>query len=132
MTQAVTRKNGAQTQVDKGAPVRRQVTYTPPVDIVELPEKLVLTIDMPGVRSQDVEINFERGELTVFGKRQLPEPKGQWLVEEIEAGDYYRAFLISQDVAADKISAELKNGVLTIHLPRVEAAQPRKISVKGQ
>jgi HSP20 family molecular chaperone IbpA len=132
MTQAVTRKNGSGTQVEKGAPVRRQVTYTPPVDIVELPEKLVLTIDMPGVRSQDVEINFERGELTVFGKRPLPEHKGQWLVEEIEAGDYYRAFLISQDVAADKISAELKNGVLTIHLPRVEAAQPRKISVKGQ
>jgi HSP20 family molecular chaperone IbpA len=102
------------------------------VDIVELPDKLVLTIDMPGVRSQDVEINFERGELTVFGKRQPVEPKGQWLVQEIEAGNYYRAFLISQDVAADKISAELKNGVLTIHLPRIEAAQPRKISVKGQ
>ena len=67
-----------------------------------------------------------------FGKRQPSEHKGQWLVEEIEAGDYYRAFLISQDVAADKISAELKCGVLTIHLPRVEAAQPRKISVKGQ
>jgi HSP20 family molecular chaperone IbpA len=102
------------------------------VDIVEFPDKLVLTLDMPGVRSQDVEINFERGELTVFGKRQPSEHKGQWLVEEIEAGDFYRAFLISQDVAADKISAELKSGVLTIHLPRVEAAQPRKITVKGQ
>jgi HSP20 family protein len=133
MSQTVTtRKNGSQTQVEKTSPVRRQVTYTPPVDIVELPEELVLTIDMPGVRSQDVEINFERGELTVFGKRQPAQYKGQWLVEEIEAGDYYRAFLISQDVAADKISADLKNGVLTIHLPRVEATQPRKISVKGQ
>jgi HSP20 family protein len=99
---------------------------------VELPDKLVLTLDMPGVRSQDVEINFERGELTVYGKRQPSEHKGQWLVEEFEAGDYYRAFLISQDVAADKISAELKNGVLTVFLPRIEAAQPRKISVKGQ
>jgi HSP20 family protein len=53
-------------------------------------------------------------------------------VEEVEVGDYYRAFLISQDVAADKISAELKHGVLTIHLPRAEAALPRKIAVKGQ
>ncbi len=132
MSQTVARKNGSQTQVEKTGPVRRQVTFTPPVDIVELPTELVLTIDMPGVRSQDVEINFERGELTVFGKRQPFEHKGQWLVEEVEAGDYYRAFLISQDVAADKISADLKNGVLTIHLPRIEAAQPRKISVKGQ
>ena len=131
MTQAMTRNNGAQTQMEKATPVRRPVTYTPPVDIVELPEKLVLTIDMPGVRSEDVEISFERGELTVFGKRQPVEHNGQWLVEEIEAGNYYRAFLISQEVAADKISAELKNGVLTIHLPRIEAAQPRKITVKG-
>ncbi len=132
MSQTVTRKNGSQTQADKASPVRRQVTFTPPVDIVELPTELVLTLDMPGVRSQDVEINFERGELTVFGTRQPAEQKGQWLVEEIEAGDYWRAFLISQDVAGDKISAELKSGVLTIHLPRTEAAQPRKISVKGQ
>jgi HSP20 family protein len=132
MSQTVAKRNGSQTQAEKTSPVRRQVMYTPPVDIVELPTELVLTLDMPGVRSQDVEINFERGELTVFGKRQPFEHKGQWLVEEIEAGDYYRAFLISQDVAADKINAELKSGVLTIHLPRVEAAQPRKISVKGQ
>jgi HSP20 family molecular chaperone IbpA len=132
MTQSVTRKNGVQSQMEKATPSRRQVVYTPPVDIVELPEKLLLTIDMPGVRSQDVAINFERGELTVFGKRQPARHEGQWLVEEVQVGDYYRAFLISQDVAADKIDAELKNGVLTVHLPRVEAAQPRKISVKGQ
>jgi HSP20 family protein len=131
MTNTLTKKNGSQ-QVQQPAPTARRVVYTPRVDILELPEKLVLTLDMPGVRPEDVEINFERGELTVAGKRQPVEHKGQWLVEEVETGDFYRAFLISQDVAADKISAELKNGVLTVHLPRVEAALPRKISVKGQ
>jgi HSP20 family protein len=79
-----------------------------------------------------VDVNFERGELTVSGKRQLPaDLPGRSLVEEFAAGDYYRAFLISQDVAADRITAELKHGVLTVQLPRSEAALPRKVAVKG-
>jgi HSP20 family protein len=125
-------KKGA-SQAEKATPVvqQRRLRFTPQVDILELPEELVLTLDMPGVKANDVEIQFERGELAVHGKRQPVERKGQWLVEEVEFGDYYRAFLISQDVAADKISAELKNGVLTIHLPRAEAALPKRISVKG-
>ena len=130
MSNVVTKKNGA--QAEKVAPVERRVTYTPAVDILELPTELVLMLDMPGVKPADVEINFERGELTVQGKRQRGECKGECLVEEVEVGDYYRAFLISHDVAADKVGAELKNGVLTIHLPRTEAALPRRIAVKGQ
>jgi len=130
MSNAVARANGNQTE--KAAPVVRTVTYTPAVDILELPEKLVLKLDLPGVQPDDVVVNFERGELTVQGKRPRPERKGQCLVEEVEVGDYYRAFLISQDVAADKIVAELKHGVLTVSLPRAEAALPRRITVKGQ
>jgi HSP20 family protein len=130
MSDTAVKKAGPQ-QAEKAVPVRR-VRYTPQVDILELPEEMVLTLDMPGVKPDDVEIHFERGELSVHGKRDPFPRKGQWLVEEVEAGDYYRAFLISQDVAADKISAELKNGVLTVHLPRAEAAMPRRITVKGQ
>jgi len=75
MTNTLTKKNGSQ-QVQQPAPTARRVVYTPRVDILELPEKLVLTLDMPGVRPEDVEINFERGELTVAGKRQPVEHKG--------------------------------------------------------
>jgi HSP20 family protein len=130
MSETVTKKNTSG-QVEKAAPVQRRVRFTPQVDILELPEELVLKLDMPGLKPTDLEINFERGELTVHGKRQPVERKGQWLVEEVEFGDYYRAFLISQDVAADKISAEMKNGVLTIRLPHAEEAKPRRIAVKG-
>jgi HSP20 family protein len=115
----------------KPGPLPRRLTFTPQVDILELPSELVLQVDMPGARSEDVEVHFERGELTVHGKRQALPRSGRCLVEEFEVGDFYRAFLISQDIAADKINAELKNGVLTVHLPRAEAAQPRRISVKG-
>jgi len=107
-----------------------RVVYTPQVDILELPEEMVLQLDVPGVKVDDIEIHFERGELAVRGKRQRTARPGRGLVEEYEPGDFYRAFLISQDVAADKITAELKHGVLTVHLPRQEAAKPRKVEVK--
>jgi len=128
MTNVATKKNGATETV---APVERRVRFTPAVDILELPEELVLMLDMPGVKPADVEVNFERGELTVEGKRERVARKGQCLVEEVEVGDYYRAFLISQDLAVDKINAELKNGVLTVHLPHTDNALPRRIAVKG-
>jgi HSP20 family protein len=130
MSNVATRNNDNRTE--RAQPAGRGVTYTPAVDILELPEKLVLMLDLPGVKPEDVTVDFERGELTVQGKRQRPQRQGQCLVEEVEVGDYYRAFLISQDVAADKISAELKHGVLTVTLPRAEAALPRRITVKGQ
>jgi HSP20 family protein len=130
MNNVATKKDG--NQVEKAAPFERRVTYTPAVDILELPEELVLMLDVPGVKPDGVEVHFERGELTVQGKRTCAERQGQCLLEEVEVGDYWRAFLISQDVAADKINAELKNGVLTVHLPRSEAALPRRIAVKGQ
>jgi len=110
---------------------QRRVTFTPQVDILELPDELVLLVDLPGVKSDGVNIHFERGELTLHAYRDTAEKQGHRLVEEFEAGDFYRAFLISQDVAADKISAELKNGVLSIRLPKAVAAQPRRIAVKG-
>jgi len=124
--------NGGVAEKEAARPaVQRRVTYTPQVDILEQPEGLVLFLDMPGVKPENVEINFERGELVVRGPREPLPRKGKPLVEEFEAGEYYRAFLVSQDVAADRITAELKNGVLTVTLPKSSAALPRKISVKG-
>jgi HSP20 family protein len=108
-----------------------RVRFTPRVDIQERPDEMVILLDMPGVKPEDVEVNFERGELTVRAERDVAENGGRSLVEEFGAGEYYRAFLLSQDVAGDKISAELNHGVLTVRLPRAEEAKPRKVSVKA-
>jgi HSP20 family molecular chaperone IbpA len=121
-----------QGETQRPTPVGRRVIYTPQVDILEQPEGLVLYLDLPGVRADSIEVNFERGELTVKARREATRHAGANLVEEFEAGDFYRAFLISQDIAADQITADLKNGVLTVRCPRSQAAQPRRISVKGQ
>lgn len=117
----------------KGVPVNtvRPPTFTPRVDILETPREMWLHIDMPGVKAEDVELNFERGELIVHGKAQPRPQQGKLLMQESEPGDFYRAFLISQDIAADKIEAELKHGVLTVRLPRADSAQPRRIAVKA-
>jgi len=108
----------------------RRVVFTPQVDIFEVGDEMVLQLDMPGVKGDDVEIHYERGELAVSARKNPTPKSGRGLVEEFETGDYYRAFLISQDVAADRITAELKHGVLTVRLPKHEAAKPRKVAVK--
>jgi HSP20 family protein len=126
----VAMKNGNGTVAERPERAERRVVYTPQVDVLETPEGLVLQLDMPGVKGDDVEVHFERGELSVRGRRKDAARPGRGLVEEFEPGDYYRAFLVSQDVAADRITAELKHGVLTVHLPHHEQAKPRKVAVK--
>ncbi|MFQ3592521.1 MAG: Hsp20/alpha crystallin family protein [Gemmataceae bacterium] len=104
---------------------------TPRVDIKETPEAMVLLLDLPGVQADNVEVQFERGELTVRASRPLASHPGRALVEEFDSSEYYRAFLLSQDVAGDRITADLKHGVLTVTLPRAQEALPRKIAVTG-
>jgi len=129
MSDTAVKTNGPVVERKAERPAAR-VRFTPRVDILEKPDEMVLHLDLPGVKGEDVEVQFERGELTVKGVRHLPGQPGRSLVEEFGAGEYYRAFLISQDVAGDRITAELKDGVLTVCLPRAAAAMPRKIGVK--
>jgi len=110
----------------------RSVTFTPRADILETAEELRLLLDMPGVRPEDVEVQFERGELAVHGRWAEVERAGKVLEAEDEVGGYYRAFLIGQEVDAERINAELKNGVLTVHLPKSAAARARRIAVRGE
>ena len=101
------------------------------MDILETEDELLLFADLPGVKEDDVDIRFENGELTLHARRAPANVgQGQWLWEN-ETGDYFRAFRISEEVDSSKIWAELKNGVLTLHLPKVEAVKPRKITVRG-
>ena len=101
------------------------------MDILESEDELLLFADLPGAKEDDVDIRFGSGELTLHARRQPTDVgQGQWLWGN-ETGDFFRAFTISEQVDASKIWAELKSGVLTLHLPKVEAAKPRKITVRG-
>jgi HSP20 family protein len=114
------------------AEVPQSVFFTPRVDIIENDQELLLEADMPGVKVDDLDIKFENGELTLHGKCAERHPGVNFLMEEYGIGDFYRSFAISQDIDADKITADLNNGVLTVRLPKAEAVKPRKIAVKGE
>ena len=110
---------------------REATVYKPHVDILEEQGELTLRVNMPGVGGDAIEINFADGVLTIQGKvRPRYEREPKFLLREYGIGDFYRTFQISEQVDASRISAEYKDGVLTVHLPKVEAAKPRKIDVR--
>ena len=110
--------------------VEQRPHVAPPVDIYENEEKLLLIADVPGVSKEDLSIHFEKGQLTVRGKRS-DGLAGNLLAAEYRTHDYRRAFALPQGIDAEKISAELTAGVLRIHLPKTSAHRPRRIEVKA-
>jgi HSP20 family protein len=110
----------------------RGIFYTPRVDILETEDELVLYADVPGVKPENVDVRYESGELTLHARCSPRQQETEYALCEYGVGDFYRAFTLDESIDAGKISAELKNGVLTLHLPKAEAVKPRKIAVKGQ
>ena len=111
---------------------RGGVYFRPSVDILEMPEELLVLADVPGASGDDVEVNFEDGLLSIYAQvkpRQSSEP--EYLLCEYGVGDFFRTFEISEAINAGKISAECADGVLALHLPKAEALKPRRIAVKS-
>jgi len=102
----------------------------PLVDIYENDEEILLRADMPGVEKKDITVNIDNGKLALGGIRRF-ERKGAAQWEEFGNVEYQRAFSVPQTIDVDKINAELKNGVLNLHLPKSEAAKPRQIEIKA-
>jgi HSP20 family protein len=111
---------------------RGGVYFTPRVDIVETDSELTLYAEVPGVRPDDVDLRYEKGELLLHARVKPVEGQRSMLLQEYEEGDFYRAFTIHESIDSGRISAECKNGVLTVHLPKAEAARPRQISVRAE
>jgi HSP20 family molecular chaperone IbpA len=104
--------------------------YRPNVDIYELADQLVVQADVPGAKKNEIDIQFEDGALTIRAKvPSRQESQGAYLRQEYGVGDFYRTFRVSEQIDASRISAEYAAGVLTLHLPKIEAVKPRKIKV---
>ena len=102
----------------------------PLVDIYENDAEILLHADMPGVLKDDVVINIDNGKLALSGTRNL-KPAGSTQWEEFGAVEYQRNFSVPQTIDVEKIKAVLKDGVLSLHLPKAEAAKPRQIEIKS-
>ena len=105
--------------------------FAPRVDIYENDGELLLYADLPGVKPGDIDLRYERGELTLQGKLTPRHPVGHPVLREYDEGDFYRVFQINETIDASKIEAEYKRGVLTVHLPKQEAVKPRLVAVKS-
>jgi HSP20 family protein len=107
--------------------------YRPNVDILERADELLVLADLPGAKSDQIDINFEKGMLTLHAS--VPERQSEdqhYLAREYGVGDYYRTFQVSEAVDPSRITAEYAEGVLTLHLPKAESIKPRKISVSAK
>lgn len=106
--------------------------FSATVDIFENEKELVLLADMPGVDAKDLSIDLNDNVLTVSGDVDPPEGKDEVdLLREYRTGKYFRQFTVSEVIDQAKIGAELKDGVLRVNMPKIEAAKPRKITVKA-
>jgi len=120
-------------QADRTERTRAGRYFRPNVDILENADELVVLADMPGVKADAIDINFEDGELTIHGKVESRYPeRADFLLYEYDIGDYYRTFRVSEQIDSTAIRAEHHDGVLTLHLPKVAAAKPRRIKVESQ
>ena len=117
------------TQESDGTPL-----WQPPVDVHEDGHSFVLMVDLPGVLDKDVDINIKDNVLTLHASRREDEVKDKeqtYTRRERFYGDFHRTFTLPTTVDAEKIGADLRNGVLTVTLPKRSEAQPRHIKVKA-
>ena len=107
---------------------RSEARYvTPPVDILETEEGLTIMADVPGLDEKNLEISVDQGVLTIEGKTVFG--SGDLLWREYAMDGYWRQFQLPETFDASKAKAAINHGVLTLNLPKAEAAKPRKIAI---
>lgn len=109
-----------------------RVLHTPLIDIHEGPDGLILEADLPGADESSIGIQLEDNVLSLHARVSQPAPEeARLLHEEYRVGDFYRSFILSDEVERSKITAELRNGVLCLNLPKADRVKTRRIEIKS-
>lgn len=125
---AVTKTDG---QVAKTDP-SKQPALLPPVDVVEDASGITLLADLPGVSKDKLNLQLAADSLVIEGDVDIAMPEGMESKHaEVRMPRYRRVFTLSKELDAEKATAELRNGVLKLRIPKAEHAQPRKIEVRA-
>ena len=104
--------------------------FVPSADIYESENALTVVLEMPGVSRDNVDVNIEDGVLTVEGRIDFSKYEGlQPVYSEYNVGPYRRTFQISSQIDQSGITAEMRDGIITLELPKAEAAKPRRVQV---
>jgi HSP20 family protein len=107
--------------------------FSPPIDIFETDEGLVLHADLPGVSIKTLELQVQDNRLTLFGRVHPVVPaEARTLHQEYGVGDFLRSFILSDEVDHERITATMTNGVLKVVLPKAPQPKPRRIEVNAE
>jgi HSP20 family protein len=111
----------------------RMGAYVPAFDVWEAKDAYVFKADVPGFREQDIDISVTSNRLTVSGKREAEQvsESDTYYCSERSAGVFTRTFTLPEGINADQIRADLKEGILTVNVPKTAAVQPKRITVQG-
>jgi len=107
--------------------------WVPPVDVAETQEKIIVRAEVPGMKQEEIQIEFENGLLTIRGERKLVKDEGVTFHRvERTFGNFSRSFTLPRTVDPEKISATYRDGVLEIEVPKKEEAKPKQIRIAVQ
>lgn len=132
-TTAVSKTEGSPSETsERNETTRRnEGALMPPVDVMEDSTGITLRADLPGVPKDKLNLQIEADTLTIEGEMSIATPEGmEASYAEVHVPRYRRVFTLSKELDPSKVAAELRNGVLTLRIPKAEHAQPRRIDVK--
>ena len=111
---------------------RERFLFSPPIDIFETEEGLVLHADLPGVSIKTLELQVQDNKLTLFGRvHPVVPPEARTVHQEYGVGDFLRSFILSDEVDHERITATMNNGVLKVVLPKAPKPKSRRIEVNA-
>jgi HSP20 family protein len=107
-------------------------TWTPALDVLETTDAIVLTAEVPGLKAEDIDVEFDDNVLTISGERAFQEASEDGAYHRIERayGTFSRSVTLPRGIKADEVSADVAEGVLTVTVPKADEVKPRKISVR--
>ncbi len=112
---------------------KESAVWSPRVDLSETEDAYLIHLDVPGMKKEDIEINFQDGTLTISGERRSHEAQEDeqrnYMRVERSFGHFYRSFTLPNTVNADDIQADYQEGVLKVRVPKAEEIKPRRIEI---
>ena len=124
-------KDVSRQQAREEQDARQEATILPAVDIFENGSGITVQADMPGVSRDRLEVHIDSDTLSIEGRAEIPMPEGMDAVyADIRSTRYQRSFSLSRELDTERVEAGLKDGVLTLHIPKREEHKPRRIEVQ--
>jgi HSP20 family molecular chaperone IbpA len=117
-------------EADQAERMSARDTVAPRVDIYENTDEFLIVVDLPGVSHEKLRIDLDRGQLSLHAQREVSLGRGEAIVAEFGPRQYQRVFALPRGIDTERVAAELKNGVLTLRLPKSASLKPRRIEVK--